>query len=70
MTGTTVIEDACFNRARINHAINLFDMRSKYSDVVHSDEVATYMMARPTGMFELPTSTAPAAPQVKKQSVG
>ena len=66
---TTVVEDACFDRIQASHAINLFDMHSKYSDVVHSDEVAAYMNSLSAGMFELPTGAAPSQPRVKQSSV-
>lgn len=29
-----VVEDACFDRARLSHGVNLFEMNAKYADVV------------------------------------
>ena len=38
----TVVEDGCFDRAQVNHAVNLCDMHAKYANVMHSDEVIDY----------------------------
>lgn len=66
---TTVVEDGCFDRTEASHAINLYDIHSKYADVVHSDEVIAYMKSLPAGMFELPTGVPPGAVQTKGRSV-
>ncbi|HVY58143.1 MAG TPA: isochorismatase family protein [Xanthobacteraceae bacterium] len=50
----TMIEDGCFERSEVSHAISLFDLNSKYADVVMSDEVIAYMEGLPRGLFELP----------------
>ena len=50
----TLVEDACFDRSEISHAINLFDMNAKAADVRPSDEVLEYIEALPDGLFELP----------------
>lgn len=33
-----VVEEACFDRARLSHGVNLFEMNAKYADVVSVDE--------------------------------
>lgn len=37
---TFVIEDAVFDRSRLSHAVNLFEMNAKYADVVTAGELA------------------------------
>lgn len=49
-----VVEDACFDRTVVEHAINLLDMDAKYADVVASNEVLPYVATLPEGLFELP----------------
>ena len=34
---TFVVEEACFDRARLSHGVNLFEMNAKYADVVSVD---------------------------------
>ena len=51
----TVVEDGCFERCQASHAINLFDMNSKYADVLPSEEVRTFVTGLEPGLFELPT---------------
>ncbi len=34
---TFVVEDACFDRARLSHGVNLYEMNAKYADVVTAD---------------------------------
>lgn len=34
---TFVVEEACFDRARLSHGVNLFEMNAKYADVVSAD---------------------------------
>ena len=36
-----VPEDAVYDRGEVSHAINLFDMKSKYADVISTDETVT-----------------------------
>jgi len=38
-----VPEECVYDRGEVSHAINLFDMQSKYGDVVSSQEVITYL---------------------------
>jgi nicotinamidase-related amidase len=42
-----VVEDACFDRTEVAHAINLFDMNAKYADVRPSSDVLPYLKALP-----------------------
>jgi maleamate amidohydrolase len=50
-----VIEDACFDRSEICHAINLADMNAKYADVISSREALSHLDTIPPGLFALPT---------------
>ncbi|MGE3149394.1 MAG: isochorismatase family protein [Pseudorhodoplanes sp.] len=50
-----LVEDACFDRTEASHAINLFDMDSKYADVIPSSKVLDFIATLPAGMFELPS---------------
>jgi maleamate amidohydrolase len=38
-----VVEDCVFDRAETPHLVNLFDMQSKYADVVPLDEASSYL---------------------------
>lgn len=38
-----IVEDCVFDRARVPHALNLFDMDAKYGDVMSLAEVETYL---------------------------
>ncbi|HUY74102.1 MAG TPA: isochorismatase family protein [Candidatus Dormibacteraeota bacterium] len=40
---TVVVEDGVFDRGRLSHAVNLFDMEQKYADVLPSSAVAAYL---------------------------
>ena len=35
---TFVVEEACFDRAKLSHGVSLFEMNAKYADVVSVDE--------------------------------
>ena len=37
---TFVIEDAVFDRSRLSHGVNLFEMNAKYADVLTADQLA------------------------------
>lgn len=50
-----IVEDGCFDRSQASHAINLFDMDSKYADVKRSELVLDYIGTLEPGMFKLPT---------------
>lgn len=40
---TTLVEEAVFDRFESSHAMNLFDLNTKYADVVHLDEALAYL---------------------------
>lgn len=42
-------EDACFDRSRVSHAVNLFDMAEKYADVMPTDAALAALRAVPAG---------------------
>ena len=54
----TVVEDGCFERCQASHAVNLFDMNSKYADVLPSGEVRMFMAGLETGLFDLPSGSS------------
>lgn len=51
----SVVEDACFDRAQVSHAISLCDMNAKYADVVPSREALSFLNGYPAGQFNLPS---------------
>lgn len=53
-----VVEEGTFDRGEASHAINLFDMDSKYADVVSLDTTLEYLSALPEEVF--PGRIAPA----------
>ncbi len=53
-----VVEEGTFDRGEASHAINLFDMDSKYADVVSLDSTLEYLSALPEEVF--PGKIAPA----------
>jgi maleamate amidohydrolase len=38
-----LVEECCFDRNPLSHAVNLFDMHHKYCDVMHIDEVVRHL---------------------------
>ncbi|MEO3473692.1 isochorismatase family protein [Roseomonas sp. CAU 1739] len=42
-----VPHDAVYDRSRVSHAVNLFDMASKYADVMSTEECAAALQALP-----------------------
>ena len=40
-----VVEEACFDRAPVSHAVNLFEIQAKYADVVPLADVVPYLAA-------------------------
>lgn len=54
-----VVEEGCFDRGQASHALNLFDMDSKYADVVSLERTLTYLDTLPAQVFE--GQIAPAA---------
>ena len=43
---TVVVEECCFDRSLLSHAVNLFDMHHKYADVMHLAELKRHLAAR------------------------
>ena len=54
---SAVVEDACFDRFEMSHAVSLFDMNAKYADVLGSEAVIAHLKSLPKGMFKLPPGT-------------
>jgi nicotinamidase-related amidase len=53
---SVVVEDACFDRAQVSHAVSLFDMNAKYADVVSSSDLLDYVAGLRDNLFpNLPT---------------
>lgn len=46
-----VVEEGCFDRCQASHAINLFDIDSKYGDVVSVAEVESYLAGLSDDLF-------------------
>jgi maleamate amidohydrolase len=38
-----VVEDGCFDRVAVSHAVNLFELNAKYADVVSLDDAVAYL---------------------------
>ncbi|MBI4182817.1 MAG: isochorismatase family protein [Proteobacteria bacterium] len=55
-----VVADGCFDRYRLAHAANLFDMQAKYADLVTGDQARAYIRSLAAGLFDYspPTPTA------------
>ena len=51
----SVIEDGCFDRSDVSHAITLLDLHAKYADVVKSDGVIKYLNNLPNDLYDLPS---------------
>ena len=51
----SVIEDGCFDRSDVSHAITLLDLHAKYADVVKSDGVIKYLNNLPNDLYNLPS---------------
>jgi isochorismate hydrolase len=51
-----VAEDAVYDRSRVSHAVNLFDMSEKYADVAPTREV----LARLQGIADTAVRATPA----------
>ena len=43
---TVVVEEGCFDRSPLSHAINLFDVHHKYADVMHLAELKRHLATR------------------------
>jgi nicotinamidase-related amidase len=46
---TVVVEEGCFDRSPLSHAINLFDVHHKYADVMHLAELKRHLATRAEG---------------------
>jgi nicotinamidase-related amidase len=57
-----VVEECTFDRGQASHAINLFDLRQKYADVITLEEAIGYLSTIRTGVFDaqLPALRTPA----------
>jgi len=44
---SVVVEEACFDRSPLSHAVNLFDLHHKYADVMHLAELKSHLAAEP-----------------------
>jgi nicotinamidase-related amidase len=44
---TVVVEEGCFDRSPLSHAVNLFDLHHKYADVMRLAELKRHLAARP-----------------------
>jgi isochorismate hydrolase len=51
----SVIEDGCFDRSDVSHAITLLDLHAKYADVVESEGIIKYFSNLPNNMYDLPS---------------
>ena len=40
---SVVVEEACFDRSPLSHAVNLFDLHHKYADVMHLAELKSHL---------------------------
>ena len=52
---TTIAVDGCFDRFESSHAVNLYDMDAKYSNIVSSAEIIAHMEAMPEQDYNLPS---------------
>lgn len=50
-----VVEEGCFDRYQMSHAVNLFDMNAKYADVMSNNDVISYINKLPDNLFGLPS---------------
>ena len=55
----TVVEDGCFDRSEVSHAITLLDLHAKYADVVKSEGIIEYFRELPSDLFDLPSASPP-----------
>jgi nicotinamidase-related amidase len=49
-----IVEEGCFDRSEVSHALSLCDMHAKYADVVKLDEALTSIRGLPDDLFVLP----------------
>jgi len=60
-----VVEEGCFDRVEVSHAINLCDMHAKYADVVGIEEALAHVGSLPAGLFDLPKGHVVKAPALR-----
>lgn len=46
-----LVEEGCFDRGQVSHAINLWDLQAKYADVVGLQETTRYIDGLADGLF-------------------
>jgi nicotinamidase-related amidase len=46
---TVMVEECCFDRSPLSHAINLFDVHHKYADVMHLAELKRHLATQAEG---------------------
>jgi maleamate amidohydrolase len=51
---TALVEDGCFDRSEVSHAVTLCDLNAKYADVVNSTDVLAHLDSIQPGSFNLP----------------
>jgi isochorismate hydrolase len=44
-----IVEDCVFDRNHLSHKVNLYDMNTKYGDVMFLDEVQAYLKSLASG---------------------
>ncbi|MBI4190345.1 MAG: isochorismatase family protein [Betaproteobacteria bacterium] len=49
-----LVEEGCFDRSQVSHALSLCDLHAKYADVVKLDDALKFVNSVPRGLFELP----------------
>jgi nicotinamidase-related amidase len=59
-----LVEEGCFDRCQASHALSLFDMNSKYADVISAESAAAFLESYPAGQFDLPSGKGMAAAHV------
>jgi maleamate amidohydrolase len=59
-----VVEDGCFDRCEVSHAINLCDMHAKYADVVKSTAVLEFVLPLADDLFPALPPGASATPNL------
>jgi isochorismate hydrolase len=51
----SVVEEGCFERCQASHAMSLFDLDSKYADVISAETAFAFLDAYPPDQFDLPS---------------
>jgi maleamate amidohydrolase len=50
-----VVEEGCFERCQASHAMSLFDLESKYADVIAAERAFAFLDSYPPDQFDLPS---------------